>query len=141
MNNQFYQPISTTQHTDVRERRVGTHIRFDEINVNNFVVNHNRPYRYRLEEMLMTQIPGNAIRDLLYSSDFDDVAQRAVGSFPSDLSDGEWSELDESPTCPICLLEIEWGSVRCNNSHHFHVNCINAWLENSRTCPMCRCNM
>jgi len=44
--------------------------------------------------------------------------------------------------CPICISEL--GTERtfvlpC--LHHLHVNCLEPWLENHSTCPVCRLNL
>lgn len=41
--------------------------------------------------------------------------------------------------CSICLTvinRIEQKSTKCN--HEFHSKCLNIWLENNTTCPICR---
>ncbi|XP_073488998.1 uncharacterized protein [Aquarana catesbeiana] len=47
---------------------------------------------------------------------------------------------DELPECSVCLLEIEEEdkSSRLPCSHQFHNDCITRWMEQSRTCPLCR---
>jgi len=46
--------------------------------------------------------------------------------------------------CGICLEEFKLGEyfkrLPCSNivNHLFHPNCIDKWLENNDTCPMCR---
>ena len=46
--------------------------------------------------------------------------------------------------CGICLEEFKLGEcfkrLPCSNivNHLFHPNCIDKWLENNNTCPMCR---
>jgi hypothetical protein len=47
----------------------------------------------------------------------------------------------EAPSCSVCMAEYEENEalamlVACG--HHFHWNCINQWLEQSDTCPLCR---
>jgi len=51
---------------------------------------------------------------------------------------------DEEPTCSVCLCEFEEGDLvrtipMCR--HEFHVKCLDAWLTNNATCPMCRLNI
>jgi hypothetical protein len=43
--------------------------------------------------------------------------------------------------CPICYEEdqIVRHTLSCN--HTFHVHCIDRWLKNNSTCPLCRCNI
>ena len=43
--------------------------------------------------------------------------------------------------CPICLLDIiptaaNTRTLRCR--HSFHQNCLNKWIRNHNTCPLCR---
>ncbi|KAG2681846.1 hypothetical protein I3760_11G163000 [Carya illinoinensis] len=43
--------------------------------------------------------------------------------------------------CAICLEDFEngqWCHVLPVCNHMFHLNCIQRWLMESRTCPMCR---
>ncbi len=42
--------------------------------------------------------------------------------------------------CSICLTTInnkQKHQLKC--THQFHTNCINEWLKNSNSCPICRC--
>jgi hypothetical protein len=46
--------------------------------------------------------------------------------------------------CVICQDEITNPSIlrkikKC--SHHYHINCLDKWLENKITCPTCRCDI
>lgn len=52
-----------------------------------------------------------------------------------------YAEEDEDHNCPICQDSITLGeSLRLlNHCHHFfHQGCIDAWLESSVRCPLCR---
>lgn len=54
------------------------------------------------------------------------------------------SGLSESYSCPICLEE--YGAkekVRQINlcQHCFHADCIEQWLQNNSTCPICRVSL
>ncbi|AYV77927.1 MAG: putative RING finger protein 122-like protein [Edafosvirus sp.] len=42
--------------------------------------------------------------------------------------------------CPICLVELDNLPYRtiCNNGHAFHNKCIDVWLLENDTCPLCR---
>lgn len=44
----------------------------------------------------------------------------------------------QSKTCSICLDEATSDSVTHDSKHFFHQNCIDAWLERSSCCPVCR---
>jgi len=45
----------------------------------------------------------------------------------------------EDAKCVVCLGEYEDGDnlryLRCN--HHFHVECVDQWLQRHSTCPLC----
>ena len=49
----------------------------------------------------------------------------------------------DGSTCAICLEDFVVGAeltvMPC--SHEFHQSCATAWLEQSQTCPLCRCAM
>lgn len=46
---------------------------------------------------------------------------------------------DESYNCTICMEEITNSDIkRLNCNHKFHQNCINEWLLENNTCPICR---
>ncbi len=42
--------------------------------------------------------------------------------------------------CSICLSAYEPGSYQAHMlcGHFFHCRCLTRWLQQSRTCPMCR---
>ena len=44
--------------------------------------------------------------------------------------------------CAICLIDFVVGEeareLSCGGYHKFHEICLFTWLENKRTCPMCR---
>jgi len=47
---------------------------------------------------------------------------------------------EEELTCPVCICEFEEGEqvrvLSCN--HSFHCQCIDVWMAEQGTCPMCR---
>ena len=50
------------------------------------------------------------------------------------------SDLD----CAICLENLKDKTVvtlDCSDLHSFHASCINAWLNESNSCPICRTQM
>ena len=53
------------------------------------------------------------------------------------------SALDSYGDCPICLEELNKNSsleyMPC--CHVFHTNCINTWLNEKPTCPVCKINV
>jgi len=43
--------------------------------------------------------------------------------------------------CAICLKDLESVCLKqlpCNEFHIFHINCVDSWLINNATCPLCR---
>ncbi len=50
----------------------------------------------------------------------------------------EVSLLNENPMCSICLTDITINKKELSCKHKYHKNCINKWLENKSTCPICR---
>ena len=46
----------------------------------------------------------------------------------------------ETLTCAVCLQDVEKGEMtsRLPCSHAYHPHCINAWMANHNTCPICR---
>ncbi len=46
---------------------------------------------------------------------------------------------NQSYNCTICMDEItRYDKKTLNCNHNFHINCINEWLRESNTCPICR---
>ena len=55
------------------------------------------------------------------------------------ISEPQNRVIREPITCSICLDNISNSDVKelqCN--HKFHRNCINIWLQDNNTCPLCR---
>ena len=46
------------------------------------------------------------------------------------------STLDQPDTCSICLGQGDYGKVLVCN-HFFHTECIDQWLKEKRSCPLC----
>jgi E3 ubiquitin-protein ligase RNF38/44 len=48
----------------------------------------------------------------------------------------------QEPRCPICLEDYEPGEVlralQCSHSHKFHRSCVDKWLKQKATCPICQ---
>ncbi|GJN31032.1 hypothetical protein PR202_gb19386 [Eleusine coracana subsp. coracana] len=55
-------------------------------------------------------------------------------------ADGTGKTLDDELTCSVCLEQVDVGdllrSLPC--LHQFHVNCIDPWLRQQGTCPVCK---
>jgi hypothetical protein len=47
---------------------------------------------------------------------------------------------EESPSCTVCLCEYEGGDEmrRLPCGHDFHQACIDKWMTQHTTCPICR---
>ncbi|ETV85181.1 hypothetical protein, variant 3 [Aphanomyces astaci] len=64
-----------------------------------------------------------------------DIAQFKVILFTPSAATAPTDEI-----CPICLVEFEaqerLRQLPCQ--HHFHVACIDEWLQRNLTCPMCK---
>jgi hypothetical protein len=56
---------------------------------------------------------------------------------------GATKNIDEEPTCSICLCEYEKGdklvSLPCK--HVFHADCITSWTDNNTRCPLCNADL
>ncbi len=58
---------------------------------------------------------------------------------PSLIPESSNIVIREPITCSICLDNItnsDKKELSCN--HKFHINCINTWLQDNNTCPLCR---
>jgi len=53
------------------------------------------------------------------------------------------SEIAVSPTatCSICLEDLDRGMSIDQCGHVFHSECLDAWLSEHKSCPMCRVNI
>ncbi|TVU47591.1 hypothetical protein EJB05_07197 [Eragrostis curvula] len=55
-------------------------------------------------------------------------------------ADGTSKTLEDELTCSVCLEQVDVGdllrSLPC--LHQFHVNCIDPWLRQQGTCPVCK---
>ncbi|TNV71876.1 hypothetical protein FGO68_gene4156 [Halteria grandinella] len=44
--------------------------------------------------------------------------------------------------CIICLTDFQQGEtvirLKCNEQHQFHEECLQGWVLNNFTCPLCR---
>lgn len=40
--------------------------------------------------------------------------------------------------CSICLLKLKKNEKSLNCNHMFHTKCIDEWISNNNTCPLCR---
>ncbi|XP_020576856.1 RING-H2 finger protein ATL40-like [Phalaenopsis equestris] len=69
---------------------------------------------------------------------------RAVASLPTFVyCSGNNNDVGESE-CIICLSEVVEGEkmkMLSNCKHYFHVKCIDMWLHEHSTCPICRADV
>ena len=51
-------------------------------------------------------------------------------------------DVDHNLECAICLVDFvvneEARELNCGGHHKYHQLCLFTWLENKRSCPMCR---
>jgi hypothetical protein len=50
---------------------------------------------------------------------------------------------NEEVNCSICLenFKLNDNVIKLPCKHEFHPECLNGWLKNKSTCPMCRCEI
>jgi len=83
------------------------------------------------EELLaFEQAQGGSVSSGLQPADIDSLPQRRVV---------EADRRSDDDSCPICCDAFECGerltSLPC--AHHFHSMCVNRWLAEKGTCPVC----
>lgn len=71
-------------------------------------------------------------------------AQRAIGKLQvRTLKRGDEETTSDSHMCAVCIESYKIGEVvtvlTCD--HFFHKTCIEPWLLERRTCPMCKCDI
>uniref|UniRef100_A0AAZ3STC0 RING-type E3 ubiquitin transferase n=1 Tax=Oncorhynchus tshawytscha TaxID=74940 RepID=A0AAZ3STC0_ONCTS len=56
------------------------------------------------------------------------------------LSTRNFGESDALKTCSVCITEYAEGNKlrKLPCSHEYHVHCIDRWLSENSTCPICR---
>lgn len=75
------------------------------------------------------------------ASGLDAVAIAALGPVVEHRPD---RVLEGERECPVCLAEyLEKDKLRILDkcSHHFHQECIDAWLASNSSCPLCRTSL
>lgn len=71
-------------------------------------------------------------------------AKKAIGQLQvRTLKQGDEETGPDADTCAVCIEAYKAGDVlsvlTCN--HFFHKQCIEPWLLEHRTCPMCKCDI
>ena len=70
----------------------------------------------------------------------DALARMPVRRFSkASRADGDGDETS-APTCAVCMCDAEEGDAlrRLPCRHEFHQSCVDRWLADHRTCPMCK---
>jgi hypothetical protein len=60
------------------------------------------------------------------------------------FNDDDDEKKEATDTCPICLerfADCEVRTLPCHATHMFHVHCVDRWLLQRATCPVCRTNV
>ncbi|KAJ3671344.1 hypothetical protein LUZ60_007423 [Juncus effusus] len=66
-----------------------------------------------------------------------------VSSFPTNKFE-EFPHSEQDTQCTVCLAEYQQKDilrVMPNCGHSFHVTCIDTWLKQNYTCPICRISL
>eukprot|EP00798_Chlamydomonas_sp_ICE-L_P024890 gene24890-10555_t len=68
------------------------------------------------------------------------LSQPLAGGKKVEAADGDGGYDDEAPSCTVCLCEYEEGEMmrRLPCRHEFHLACIDKWMTQHTTCPVCR---
>ena len=71
-----------------------------------------------------------------------ELFRRTYEICPSNEREFKEEEKDKYKACAICLCDFEVGErvrvLPCDDSHFFHVSCIEQWLQTNSVCPVCR---
>ncbi|KAF5203550.1 Ring-h2 finger protein atl10 [Thalictrum thalictroides] len=67
-----------------------------------------------------------------------------VATFPTKKFNDDFFSPGEDSQCTVCLAEYQKKDILrilpyCN--HYFHVTCIDTWLQQHSTCPVCRISL
>ncbi|XP_067853290.1 E3 ubiquitin-protein ligase RLIM [Heptranchias perlo] len=77
---------------------------------------------------------------LLNDEDEDDQPRGLTKEQIDNLSTRNFGESDAIKTCSVCISEYTAGNKlrKLPCSHEYHVHCIDRWLSENSTCPICR---
>ncbi|MBN3318257.1 RF12A ligase, partial [Atractosteus spatula] len=76
----------------------------------------------------------------LLNDDDDDQPRGLTKEQIDNLSTRNFGENDALKTCSVCITEYAEGNKlrKLPCSHEYHVHCIDRWLSENSTCPICR---
>ncbi|KAG9341713.1 hypothetical protein JZ751_018777 [Albula glossodonta] len=76
----------------------------------------------------------------LLNDDEDDQPRGLTKEQIDNLSTRNFGESDALKTCSVCITEYAQGNKlrKLPCSHEYHVHCIDRWLSENSTCPICR---
>lgn len=76
----------------------------------------------------------------LLNEDDDDQPRGLTKEQIDNLSMRNFGESDALKTCSVCITEYAEGNKlrKLPCSHEYHVHCIDRWLSENSTCPICR---
>ncbi|XP_008282601.1 E3 ubiquitin-protein ligase RNF12-B [Stegastes partitus] len=76
----------------------------------------------------------------LLNDDDEDQPQGLTKEQIDNLSMRNFGESDALKTCSVCITEYAEGNKlrKLPCSHEYHVHCIDRWLSENSTCPICR---
>jgi len=65
------------------------------------------------------------------------MTEKELEQFPMDV---HLKEIDGAVSCSVCISEVETGEIirKLNCGHKFHRDCIDTWLNQNITCPVCK---
>uniref|UniRef100_UPI00398F313D E3 ubiquitin-protein ligase RLIM n=1 Tax=Pristiophorus japonicus TaxID=55135 RepID=UPI00398F313D len=77
---------------------------------------------------------------LLNDEDEDDQPRGLTKEQIDNLSTRNFGDSDAIKTCSVCISEYTAGNKlrKLPCSHEYHVHCIDRWLSENSTCPICR---
>ncbi|XP_068103678.1 E3 ubiquitin-protein ligase RLIM [Hyperolius riggenbachi] len=76
----------------------------------------------------------------LLNEDDDDQPRGLTKEQIDNLSTRNYGENDALKTCSVCITEYTEGNKlrKLPCSHEYHIHCIDRWLSENSTCPICR---